>query len=91
VVTGAVTGPTTNATITSVKTSGTNLLIHGVNNNVPNTSFHYAVLTSTNIALPLSNWTAIVTNPFNSDGTFDYTNPIVPTTPRQFIDVKAVP
>jgi autotransporter-associated beta strand protein len=91
VVTGTVTGPTTNATITSVKASGTNLLIHGVNNNVPNTSFHYAVLTSTNISLPLSNWTAIVTNPFNSDGTFDYTNPIVPTTPRQFIDVKAVP
>lgn len=91
VVPGAITGPTTNATITSVKTSGTNLLIHGVNNNVPNTSFHFAVLTSTNIALPLSNWTAVLTNPFNPDGTFDYTNPIVTTTPRLFIDVQAVP
>jgi fibronectin-binding autotransporter adhesin len=91
VVPGPVTGPTTNATITSAKASGTNLLIHGVNNNVPNTSFHYAVLTSTNLTLPLSNWTAVVTNSFNPDGTFDYTNPIVPGTPRQFIDVKAVP
>jgi hypothetical protein len=91
VVPGPVTGPTTNATITSAKASGTNLLIHGVNNNVPNTNFHYAVLTSTNLTLPLSNWTAVVTNSFNPDGTFDYTNPIVPGTPRQFIDVKAVP
>lgn len=86
-----VTGPTTNANITSVSLSGTNLLIHGTNNNVPNTSFHYAVLSSTNIATPLSNWTAVVTNGFNANGTFDYTNPVVPGTPQQFIDVKAVP
>ncbi len=89
--TASVTGPTTNASITSVKLSGTNLLVHGTNNNVPNTSFHYAVLTATNILTPLSNWTPVVTNPFNPNGTFDYTNPIVPGTPRQFIDVEAVP
>jgi hypothetical protein len=58
---------------------------------VPNTSFHYVVLTSGNITNALSNWTAVVTNPFKSDGTFDYTNPIVPGTPQQFFDVKAVP
>lgn len=90
VATGAVV-PTTNASITKVTLSGTNLWVHGTNNNVPNTNFHYAVLTSTNIATHLSNWTAVVTNPFNPDGTFDYTNPIVPGTPRQFIDVQAVP
>jgi autotransporter-associated beta strand protein len=89
--TGVVPGPTTNANITSVKLSGTNILLHGVNNNVPNTNFHYAVLSSTNLTLPLSNWTSIVTNSFNSDGTFDYTNAIVPGTPRVFYDVKAVP
>jgi autotransporter-associated beta strand protein len=91
VVAGAFVNPTTNANITSVKLSGTNVLVHGTNNNVPNTSFHYVVLTSTNIALPLSNWTPVVTNPFNPDGTFDYTNAIVPGTVRQFIDVQAVP
>lgn len=92
VVTVAPSNPTTNATITSVKlVSGGNLWIHGTNNNVPNTNFHYAVITSTNIATRLTNWTAVVTNPFNPDGTFDYTNPIVPGTPRQFIDVLAVP
>ncbi|HLX71997.1 MAG TPA: autotransporter-associated beta strand repeat-containing protein, partial [Verrucomicrobiae bacterium] len=84
-------GPTTNATITHVSLSGTNLLVHGTNNNVPNTSFHYVVLSATNVATPLSNWVPVVTNSFNPDGTFDYTNPVVPGTPRQFIDVKAVP
>ena len=83
--------PTTNASITRVTLSNNNLIVHGTNNNVPNTSFHYVVLTSTNIGTPLSNWIPVVTNPFNADGTFDYTNPIVPGTPRQFIDVKAVP
>jgi len=84
-------GPSTNASITHVSLSGTNFLVHGTNNNVPNTNFHYAVLISTNLATRLSNWTIVSTNSFNPDGTFDYTNPIVPGTPRQFIDVKAVP
>lgn len=84
-------GPTTNANITSVTLSGTNLLIHGTNNNVPNSSFRFVVLTSTNLSTPLSNWTPVLTNTFNANGTFDYTNPIVPGTARQFIDVQAVP
>ena len=86
-----VTGPTTNASITKATLSGTNLIVHGTNNNVPNTSFHYVVLTTTNIATPLANWIPVVTNSFNADGTFDYTAPILPGTPRQFIDVKVVP
>ena len=85
------TGATTNASITSVTAVGTNLVVHGTNNNVPNTGFHYVVLTSTNIALPLGSWTAVATNSFNTNGTFDYTNPVVTTTPRLFIDVKAAP
>lgn len=83
--------PTTNATITHVSRSGTNVLIHGTNNNVPNTNFHYTVFVTTNLRTPLSSWVPVATNSFNPDGTFDYTNPIVPGTPRQFIDVKAVP
>jgi autotransporter-associated beta strand protein len=90
-VVSAPTGPTTNANITSVTLSGTNMVVHGTNNNVPNTSFHYVVLSATNITTPLSNWTPVITNPFNANGTFDYTNPIVPGVPQQFIDVQAVP
>jgi len=88
-ITGAA-APTTNANILSVKLSGNNLLIHGTNNN-GGQNFRYAVLSSTNIATPLSNWTSVVTNPFNADGTFDYSTPVDPTQPRVFIDVKAVP
>lgn len=85
-----VSAPTTNATITQVSLSGTNLVVQGTNNNVPNTNFRYEILVSTNLALPLSSWTPVVTNPFTGNGTFDYTNPVVPGTPRQFIDVKVV-
>jgi len=84
---GVVTGPTTNATITKVSTVGTNIVIHGTNNNVPNTSFQYVVLTSTNITLPLSSWKPVATNSFTG-GTFDYTNPIVTTTPNLFFNIK---
>ena len=82
--------PTTNASILSVTLSGTNLILHGTNNNGGQT-FRYAVLTSTNVATPLSNWTALVTNSFNADGTFDYTNAIVPSQPRGFFDIQVVP
>jgi autotransporter-associated beta strand protein len=86
-----VVAPSTNATITRVSLSGSNLVIQGTNNNVPNTSFHYQVLAATNLAMRLTNWTILSTNSFNPDGTFNYTNPIVPGTPRQFLDVKVVP
>lgn len=90
-VTGSVAGPSTNATITKISLSGVNIIVQGTNNNVPNTNFHYVVLTSTNVALPLSNWTTVVTNSFNADGTFDYTNAVTPGQPHLFYDVKAVP
>ncbi len=87
----AITAPGTNASITSVSLFGSNLLVHGTNNNVPNTNFHYVVLSSTDLTVPMSNWIALATNTFNADGTFDYTNPIAPGSPRQYIDVMAVP
>lgn len=88
---GPITGPNTNVSVLKVSLSGTNLVIHGTNNNIPNTSFEYAVLVSPNITNRLSNWTILGTNQFNGTGQFDYTNPIVPGTPRQFIDFEAVP
>jgi fibronectin-binding autotransporter adhesin len=85
-------GPTTNATITKVTLSGSNLLVHGTNNNIPNTAGHYVVLTATNLTTSLSNWTPVLTNTYNqTDGTFDFSIPVVPGTPQQFIDVKAQP
>jgi fibronectin-binding autotransporter adhesin len=84
-------GPTTNASITKVSLVGTNLVVHGTNNNVPSGNFHYVVLTTTNIATRLTNWTPVVTNSFNPDGSFDYTNAVVPGVRQQFIEVQVVP
>jgi hypothetical protein len=89
-VVGSASNPTTNATITGVSQVGTNLVIRGTNNNVPNTLGQYVVLTSTNIALPLNSWTAVSTNQF-INGTFNYTNPIVNSTRQMYIDVKVIP
>ena len=87
---GTATGPTTNASILRVTFSGGNLILHGTNNNGGQTG-RYTVLTSTNLTIPLSGWTPLVTNSFNADGTFDYTNAIAPGTPRGFFDVEVVP
>ncbi|HTV62463.1 MAG TPA: PKD domain-containing protein [Verrucomicrobiae bacterium] len=39
----------------------------------------YRILTSTNVAMPLADWTPVVTNTFGSSGTFSYTNSISST------------
>ncbi|HEX3628707.1 MAG TPA: autotransporter-associated beta strand repeat-containing protein [Verrucomicrobiae bacterium] len=44
----------------------------------------YYVLTSTNVALPISQWTSIFTNTFLGNGAFSITNPITGGNPQQF-------
>jgi hypothetical protein len=83
-------GPFTNATILGVTLAGTNLVIHGTNNN-GGQNFHYAVMTATNLTVPRTNWTVLSTNSFNPDGSFFYTNPVSPSVRQQFFDAKAVP
>jgi fibronectin-binding autotransporter adhesin len=51
--------------ITTITLSGLNALISGTNGS-PGGTFY--VLTSTNVSLPLSNWTAIATNVFDGGG-----------------------
>jgi hypothetical protein len=45
----------------------------------------YAVLSSTNVTLPVASWTPLVTNLYGPGGTFSYTNTIIPGTPRLFL------
>jgi hypothetical protein len=45
------------------------------------------VITSTNIALPLTNWSIVSTSTFGADGSFSVTNAINPALPRQFFDL----
>jgi hypothetical protein len=47
----------------------------------------YYVLTSTDLALPLSQWTILATNLFGGAGEFEFTN-AVNGTPQQFFRVE---
>ena len=47
----------------------------------------YRILTATNVALPLTQWTPIVTNQFNGSGGFSYTNVIQPSLRAQYFRV----
>jgi hypothetical protein len=64
-----------------VSVSGTNLIFSGSNGP---TDHNYVVLTSTNISTPLTNWTPVLTNSFDSNGDFRVTNTISPAAARGF-------
>ena len=49
---------------------------------------NYYVLTSTNIALPLSNWTHLATNTFDAAGLFKATNIILPGCSQLFYQIQ---
>jgi fibronectin-binding autotransporter adhesin len=81
--------PTAPASITGITVSGTNLVLTGTNLN-GGAGFHYVVLTTTNLATPLANWTILSTNSFNADGSFSFTNGLNPAQPALFFSTKAV-
>jgi hypothetical protein len=49
---------------------------------------NYVVLTSTNVALPLVNWTPVATNAYDGNGRFRFTNSVNFTKPLQVYRVK---
>ncbi len=65
----------------SVARSGNSLILNG-SNGIPGAT--YNILTSTNLASPLSAWTAIETNVLDVNGAFSFTNAINPATPQRF-------
>jgi hypothetical protein len=58
---------------TTLKLSGSNLIVGGTNG--PH-SGNYWVLTTTNPGVPPTNWIRMATNPFDSSGGFNFTNPV---------------
>jgi hypothetical protein len=74
-------GTTLTPDINSVLQSGGNLIFSGANG--PANGIYY-VLTSTNLALPLADWTRLSTNTFSASGGFSVTNPIAPGAPAGF-------
>jgi hypothetical protein len=67
--------------ITAFTLNGSNVVISGTNG-LP--GWTYDLLTSTNLGLPLTNWTRTFTNQFSANGSFVITNAISPFTPQQF-------
>ena len=65
--------------------AGTNLIFNGLGGSPGS---NYVVLASTNLALPLANWSALITNIFDVSGQFHYTNHVSPAKPRQFFIFK---
>jgi glucose/arabinose dehydrogenase len=69
-----VTGPSTpRPRITGTAVSGHNFIFNG-NNGLP--GWPYLVLSSTNLSLPVNDWTFVSTNFFNTSGNFFFTSPI---------------
>ena len=69
--------------ITSFTLNGANVVISGTNGQAGDA---YYLLGSTNLALPLSQWTTVATNVLGADGAFTFTgtNVVVPGNPQQF-------
>ena len=67
--------------VNSVAVSGGNLIFDGTNGV---TNGNFVVLTSTNVANPLTVWAALATNAFDANGNFHVTNAIIPATPQRF-------
>jgi hypothetical protein len=68
----------------AIALSGNQLIINGAGGLGGAT---YRILTATNIALPLVQWTPLVTNQFSASGGFSYTNLIPHNVPAQFFRV----
>ena len=73
--------PVTTPTISTVAKEGSNLVFSGTGG-VAGGPYH--VLTSTNLLLPLTDWTSLSSNVFGSSGEFSVTNPIAPNTPQRY-------
>ncbi len=69
-------------TITHALLSGANIVIRGTNNAGSGGTYH--LLSSTNISVPLSNWSTVTSGSFDANGNVNSTNPVNPTTPRNF-------
>ncbi|HEV2434385.1 MAG TPA: NPCBM/NEW2 domain-containing protein [Verrucomicrobiae bacterium] len=76
-----VTLPTPPPRFGSLTVNGGNCVFRG-SNGVP--GWPYSVLTSSNLALPVNQWTPMATNNFDGNGDFSITNPLNPNLGQQY-------
>jgi hypothetical protein len=72
--------------INSARLSGGNLIITGTNGTA---GANYCVLATTNLLIPLTNWTILSTNPFGAGGSVYFTNPLNPNSPSAFYRLRS--
>jgi hypothetical protein len=77
--------PTPPPAINRIFINNTNVIISGTNG-VPN--WPYSLLAATNLALPLGQWQPLVTNSFDSNGNFSFTNQVDPNAAQSFYRLK---
>ena len=70
----------------SIAQSGTNLILGGSNGVV---GTPYYLLTSTNLALPLTNWTRLLTNVYGAGGSFSNNIPLYPAEAAKFYRLQS--
>jgi hypothetical protein len=75
--------------ITSINITADGIVLSGTNNNGTSAG-NYALLVTTNLALPIGNWTAVSTQAFKADGTLSITNPLG-TDPSKYYMLQALP
>jgi hypothetical protein len=84
----AVPNPSTGAKITAVNLQkSTSSFIFSGTNGVADSVYY--VLTSTNLALPVANWTVIATNAFDGNGDFSVTLPYSVSNSAAFYVIKS--
>ncbi len=49
---------------------------------------NYYLLSSTNLAAPVTNWARLLTNQFDAGGNFNFTNPMAPGAPQSFYQLQ---
>lgn len=69
----------------SLTLNGTNLVLAGTNGPANGS---YTVLASTNVTLPLSNWSPLATRQFDGQGSFNFTNALAPGIPQRFFQLR---
>jgi len=73
--------PTTPPRIATVTISGNNIVFTGTNGSIGGTFY---LLMSTNVALPLNQWTRVATNQFNGSGNCIFSNAVGSNSLQQF-------
>jgi PKD repeat protein len=70
--------------ITSIQPVGTTALVLQGTGGPTNGGYYYWLRSATNVALPLTNWSLVATNPFDTFGNFSNQIPLTPGTEQQF-------